>query len=218
VQMHNNKNSYEKQRKWSDDLIPQVIPLILNALRLSPDIWRIVETTPEQDMTEAADLILTNGETEYMIALRLREEKYMIEYPFDFTIRREYTQGYKTEYEKVLADRFADLMFYGFKVDGKIVRWVLLHMDAYRDEHWFDEERQLWLPQDHISFDIRENHDGRNNFIGYDINSFKNPKLVIAHNAGYYDDVITQYLPKSDGTKIPMYTLKRKRNEPLEFC
>jgi len=209
--MHN-KNNYERQRKWSDDLIPQVIPLILNALGLSPDLWWIVETTPEQDMTEAADLILTNGQEEYMIALRLRKEKYMIEYPFDFTIRREYTQGYKTEYEKVLADKFADLMFYGFKISNKVVRWVLLHMDSYRGEHQFDEEKQLWLPCSHINYEIRENHDGRNNFIGYDINSFESPNLVIAHSHGYYDDIITQYHPKSDGTKLPLYTLKKKED------
>lgn len=201
-------NNYEVQRKWSDNLIPQVVPLILNALNCEPDTWRIEITTPEVDMKEAADLILTNGDESFYIALRLRNEHYMINFPFDFTIRREYTQGYKTEYEKVLADGFADLMFYGFRVNNIVVRWVLLHMDSYRDEHFFHEETQTWLPKHYISHEIRENHDGRNNFIGYDICSFSETNLVIDHSPGYYDDVITKWLPKSNGTKIPMYTLK----------
>lgn len=203
-------NNYEVQRTWSDKLIPQVTPLILNAFHLDAADWWIDITTPEVDMKEAADLILTNGTEKCMIALRLRNEKYMIEFPFDFTIRREYTQGYKTEYEKVLADGHADLMFYGFRVNNIVVRWILLHMDSYRDEHFFEEEKQVWLPNDYITYDIRENHDGRNNFIGYDINTFTNPKLIISHSPGYYNDVITTHLPKSDGTKIPMYTLKKK--------
>lgn len=205
-------NNYNHNRKWSDNLIPQVTPLILNALKLNSNIWQIDVTTPKQDMNEAADLILTNGNEKYMIALRLRNERYMINFPFDFTIRREYTQGYKTEYEKILTDKFADLMFYGFRIKNVVVRWVLLHMDSYREEHIFDEETNAWLPKEYIKYDIRENHDGRNNFIGYNINSFNNSNMIIAHSPGYYEDIITTYLPKSDGTKIPMYTLKKEED------
>jgi len=206
------KNNYTYNRTWSDNLIPQVTTLIIDALDLDSNTWWIDITTPEVDMKEAADLILTNGTEKFMIALRLRNANYIPEYPFDFTIRREYTQGYKTEYEKVLADKFADLMFYGFRVNNVVVRWVLIHMDTYRDEHWFDEESEKWLPNDYINYEIRENRDGRNNFIGYDINTFKNPRLIIAHSPGYYEDIITQYLPKPDGTKVPMYKLKNKED------
>jgi len=209
--MHN-KDNYENQRAWSDNLIPQVTKLILNALDLDHNVWRIDITTPEEDMNEAADLVLTNGKSRYMIALRLRNEYYMTRFPFDFTIRREYTQGYKTEYEKVLADKFADMMFYGFRVDNVVVRWVLLHMNSYRSEHRFDEETQTWLPKDYIKYEIRENHDGRNNFIGYDINSFENKNLILAHSPGYYEDITILHLPKPDGSSRPIYTLKKIRD------
>jgi len=198
---------YEKQREWSDSYIPYVSQLIINGLHLNPNVWYILVTSFDQDTQEAADLILTDGKEEFMIALRLRNASYMDRYPFDFTVRREYTEGYKTEYEKIM-EGFADMMFYGFRDGNNVVRWALLLMDEFRDQHEFVGGE--WIPQDHIVFERRDNKDGRNCFNGYDINTFKNKdKLILACSDGYFDDVVVTKIP---GLKTGVYKLKNKED------
>jgi len=187
-------NIYKDQREWSDALIPTAVPSILQVLNLDPDVWDIYETTPEQDMNEAADLVLTNGIEVYKIAYRIRNGSYINKYPYDFTVRRQYTKGYKTEYEKILADGFADFMFYGFRLNNKIVRWVFILLDAYRAEHYQDENG-IWLPNKYLKYELLKNTDGINDFYGYDITSFKNKKIIIGHSLGYTEDVVTKILP-----------------------
>lgn len=196
--------NYEVQREWSDSYIPYVSRIIIDALKLDPSVWYIIVTTPEQDMKEAADLILTNGKEEFMIALRLRNASYMSRYPFEFTIRREYTAGHKTEYQKMM-EGFADMMFYGFRDGNKIVRWVFLLVDEIRNQH-FHAENGEWYPLNHIKFERKDNTDGRNCFNGYDINSFENKdKLITAHSAGYFEDVTVREI---SGLDAHVYTLK----------
>jgi len=196
---------YEKQREWSDSYIPYVSRLIINGLHLDPNIWRILVTSFDQDTQEAADLILTDGKEEFMIALRLRNASYMDRYPFDFTIRREYTDGYKTEYEKIM-EGFADMMFYGFRDGNKIVRWVFLSMDVFRSHHeCIDGE---WKPKDGVVFERMGNKDGRNCFNGYDINTFQH-NLIILHSKGYFEDVDVTTIP---GLKTGVYKLKNKED------
>lgn len=203
----NAKENYEQQREWSDSYIPQVSRIIIGALGLDPQVWYIVVTTPEQDMTEAADLILTDGKEEFMIALRLRNASYMEQFCFEFTIRREYTQGYKTEYVKIM-EGFADMMFYGFRDGNRVVRWLFLSIDEFRKHHHFDEVLDEWVPNDYIVFSRKDNKDGRNCFNGYDINSFPDlDKLIIAHSPGYFEDVNIRIIP---GLKMGCYTMKNK--------
>lgn len=205
----NYKIAYDEQRSWSDSYIPYVSRTIINALNLDPNIWCIKVTTPEQDMKEAADLILTDGDEEFMIALRLRNASYMADYPFDFTIRREYTAGYKTEYEKIM-DGFADMMFYGFRDGDKIVRWVFMNMDEFRLQHKYDAVQCAWVPKSYIEYERRNNRDGRNCFNGYDINSFpSHDNLIISHSPGYFKDVVVKNIP---GLRLPMYSLKKKKD------
>jgi len=183
---------YENQRKQSDSYIPYVSRVIINSLGLDPAIWSIRVTTPEQDMKQAADLILTDGNVEYMIALRTRQQKY-VEFGYfnDFTIRHEYKAGHKTEYEKILVGGYADMMFYGFQSGEKINRWLFMLVDEFRCQH--DVINGIATPQDHIKYSLRENTDGKNDFYAYDINSFKNhDKLIIAHSDGYFKDVLTK--------------------------
>jgi hypothetical protein len=203
----NHKEKYEEQRNWSDSYIPFVSRTIINSLNLDPNIWHIKVTTPEQDMKEAADLILTDGDEEFMIALRLRNRSYMADYPFDFTIRREYTAGYKTEYEKIM-EGFADMMFYGFREGNKIVRWVFMSMDEFRFQHMYDDAESEWYPKDYIVYQRKDNRDGRNCFNGYDILSFPNIKdLIITHSPGYFEDVVITNIP---GLSSTVYRLKRQ--------
>lgn len=198
---------YEKQREWSDSYIPHVSKLIINALGLNPNIWSVVVTSFDQDTQEAADLILTDGKEEFMIALRLRNASYMDRFCFEFTIRREYAKGYKTEYIKIM-EGFADMMFYGFRDGNKVVRWVLLLMDEFRNQHEFINGE--WRPCEHVIFETSTNKDGRNCFNGYDINTFKNKnKLIIAHSEGYFSDVIVTKFP---GLRAGLYKLKNKED------
>ena len=202
------KNKYEEQRQWSDSYIPTVSRIIINCLGLDPNVWHIKVTSFDQDTKEAADLILTDGDEEFMIALRLRNAMYMKQYPLDFTIRREYTEGYKTEFEKIM-EGFADMMFYGFRDGNRVVRWVFLSMDAFRLEHHYSDIHGEWIGKPHVLYERRDNHDGRNCFHAYKITSFENPNLIIAHSPGYFEDVKTNVY-EGKGVTITTHTLKPK--------
>jgi len=180
-------NNYNSQRAWSDSYIPQVNKILYEVLPID-DSFDIKVTSDEIDMKEAADLAIVGHGQEIRIALRLRKQKYMKTYPYDFTIRYEYTDGYKTEFEKI-AEGHADLMFYGF-VDGKsIIRYLFLDLDQVREE----------INELYIVYEENPNNDGINKFRGYDIRSFKNENLIIATSDGFFD-LKELMIPKSDGT------------------
>lgn len=211
------RNNYNNQRTLSDSHIPVAKKQILKSLGISAPEWRVDITTPEQDMTEAADLDITNDIDHFMTALRLRNTQYAFRYPNEFTVRREYYAGHKTEYQKIM-EGFGDFMFYGFHNFGDIPRWIFLNLDIYRDEHYFDEDTGVYLPKDHLRYEIKNNKDNRNNFISYDLLSFQNRKdLLVDHSPGYFSDLNVMYLPKNDGTRFPSYRLKKERIDGFRF-
>jgi len=183
---------YKSQRKWSDSYIPAVTKILFETLPLN-DQYTIVVSSDEIDMKEAADLciIAPDGRDMGRIALRLRlATQYMSKYPYDFTIRYQYTAGYKTEFAKI-EEGSADLMFYGFVENGKIVRWLLLNLDELRAE----------INEPYIIYEQNNNKDGRNQFRGYDIRSFKNENLIVGTSAGFFD-LIELMFPRSDGNGV----------------
>ncbi len=185
---------YLQQRELSDSYIPYVSEMIITKLNLDPEKWKVLVTSFEQDTQEAADLILTDGDKEYKIALRLRSNSYIEKYFFDFTIRHAYKNGSKTEYEKVLVGEHADLMFYGFMEGKKVSRWLMFSLDEFRNQHETRPSGRV-TPQPHIHYSLRKNTDKINDFYAYDIMSFKNHEdLILIHSDGYFSDVISKKL------------------------
>ncbi len=208
--MNNTDNLYTSQRFWSDKLIPHVSPKILSGLQMDPIYWSVLISSFDQDTKEACDLIVTDGRIEYFTALRLRNKSYVMSYPFDFTIRNVSHAGAKTEFVKI-HEGYSDIMFYGFRDGITVPRWIILDLDVYRSQHYFDSKSGLYKPEPHIKYQIKENTDNRNNFYAYDLMSFNNrDKLVLAHSPGYYADVDIRFLPKSDGTRFANYNIKTK--------
>ena len=164
--------NYDNNRHWSDRFLPQVIQ-VLSCGRGNVNI-----TPFWQDVKEAADLVI-EADVEYdenlYAAVRLRKSSYASRYPFEFTVRYQYTAGYKTEYEKIL-EGYADIMFYGFVIGKSIARWIILDMDVFRAE----------AENDYIVKEHKHNADGRNSFLAFDVRSFKG-NIILSHSEGYFD-------------------------------
>jgi len=128
------------------------------------------------DVKEAADLVIEGGDDAEDIysAVRLRKSEFASRYPYEFTVRYQYTAGYKTEYEKIM-EGYADIMFYGFVIKGSIARWIILNMDAFREE----------AEQDYIKKEHKHNTDGRNSFLAFDVRSFKSD-IILGTSEGYF--------------------------------
>ena len=204
-------NNYKDNRKWSDDVMPQVIEIFHN-LTTAADGFEIKETSNEVDMTQAADLIISHPvlDDPTYVGSRVREEYALSNWPFEFTIRHAYTAGHKTEYTKV-GDGHCDLNFYGFVVDGKIVRWLIIVFDEFRKQHEFVDG--VLVPMPHLKYSLQKNVDGRNDFFAYDINSFENlNELVIAHSPGYFSDVEEKNLPG-----VPSFYQAKRKELRIDF-
>ena len=205
-------NNYKENRKWSDDVMPQVMEIFLNLM--PPDAgWEIRETSKNIDMTEAADLILFNTITgdECRIGSRVRDTYALEQWPTDFTIRHAYTAGHKTEYTKVGEDGHCDMNFYGFVVDGVIVRWVIIDFDEFRNQHEFVDG--VLVPMAHLKYSLEKNTDGKNDFFAYDINSFKNlDKLIVACSPGYLHDIEEKRLPG-----VPVFWSVKRKELRMDF-
>lgn len=163
-------NDYNNNRHWSDQYLDQV-KKVLGCGRANVSI-----TSFRIDTQEAADLLIEadNKHDDVYVAVRLRKQQYVNKYPHDFTVRYEYTDGYKTEYQKIM-EGFADTMFYGFVIGGSIARWIILDMDCFRKE----------AEKDYIIKEHKHNRDGRNSFLAFDIRSFKS-NIVIMTSKGYF--------------------------------
>jgi hypothetical protein len=204
------QNNYTDNRNWANEVMPQVMEIILNLMPPNQG-WQIRETPEDIDMTEAADLILYNGDMECRIGVRVRDTYALDNWPYDFTIRHAYTDGYKTEFGKVVGDGYCDMNFYGFVVDGKIVRWVVIDFNEFRNQH--EMVNDVLVPMAHLEYTLEHNTDGRNNFFAYDIMSFENhDRLVLDCSEGYFNDVKVTNLPG-----VPKFYSHRSKAERIDF-
>ena len=119
-------HTFESKYAWQLPHLPAVITTI------APFV--IVQTSEQVDREEAADLIVSGG----TVAVRLRNNElgrwakdYAGRFPFDFTIRREVSNGIQTEAHKIMKG-YGKWMFYGHVRDGDIIRWMFLSLDAFR--------------------------------------------------------------------------------------
>lgn len=171
----NYKKQYNKSRKFSDKYLDSVKTILSNVLKCKKN--EIIISPDLIDMREAADLIIcgdTKEENVY-VAVRIRKSKFAHLYPYDFTIRYEYTAGYKTEYEKIM-EGYGDIMVYGFIEDNRINRWLLIDLEQFRKE----------AEKDYIIKEHKQNKDGRNSFLAFDIRSFKG-KIILSNSVNYFN-------------------------------
>jgi len=164
-------NNYNKQRHWSDQFLPQV-KKVLSCGRADVNITPFIV-----DVKQAADLVIepdTNYNESDYVAVRLRKSKFADKYPYEFTVRYQYTAGHKTEYGKIM-EGYANIMFYGFIIGNSIARWIILDMDCFRAE----------AEKDYIIKEHKFNTDGINSFLAFDVRSFKT-KIILGTSQGYF--------------------------------
>jgi hypothetical protein len=125
-----------ERREWSDGMLDSAKRILgMNAF---------VEATPEQDMNEATDLVtLKMIDQDFRVAVRIRDFKYIEQYPFEFTIRS-YSRYGQSEYEKIMGG-YAKWFLYAFaNPEGTAIRrYLLIDLDVLRKlfneptgDHW----------------------------------------------------------------------------------
>jgi hypothetical protein len=159
--------SYEKDRTWSDQFLPQV-RLIVGPLLLMP-------SDDIKDMREATDLIVLHAK-DMRIAVRLRRQGYAGKYPGEFTIRYSRDSGADTELKKIV-EGWGDWFFYGHTENDLIVEWVLI--DLHKLRAVFIRKPDVLRNPDNIISGKRSNNDGTH-FIFF--NAKKIPEIIIREN------------------------------------
>ena len=148
-----------KRRVGGDKYRDQVIALV------SRRGYRVSDSTRDQDMKEASDLIL-NGKG---CALRIRSEKAMQRWPDEFTIRATRPNRYQvgrntsdTEFQKIMVGH-ARYAVYGFADhNDRIVLMRLLDLNVFRTSIMENHERydrSLMYSDDGVGyfvFNVRE--------------------------------------------------------------
>jgi hypothetical protein len=116
--------SYQNDRCWSDQFIPE-IKRIVGPLLLE-------ESPLEVDMRNATDLIILNAR-DVKIACRIRRARYNGSFTNQFTIRSRRDSGARTEYGKIV-NGFGDWMFYGREADDSkgFDRWMIINLAHFR--------------------------------------------------------------------------------------
>ena len=153
--------SYSQERRdWSDRYIPD-IKRIVGPFLLEP-------TSFEIDTEQAADLIIFKA-SDMRIAARVRDNKYLSKYPYEFTLRSK-SGNNKTELQKII-DGWGDWLFYGFaSKDGiGIDRWFIINLSAFRAE--------IIRRKKKIKFVRKSNGDGTE-FVSIDVRSLLQTSII----------------------------------------
>lgn len=118
------REDFEWQEGFADTVRRIVGPFLL-----SP-------STLDVDRTEATDFMVLDGR-DVRVAARVRRQGYAERYGDDVTFRSMRENGIRTEWAKVIEDRFADWSFYGHHtgVEHMIYPFFLLDLGVLRELH-----------------------------------------------------------------------------------
>lgn len=118
------RNEVTNDWRWSDRYWPSVQQILqANTVHL----FSFNVATPEQDMKQATDMIVTvSGQK--AIAVRLRRDSYTYR---DLTLRAARTSGATTELEKIRAG-WGDFYLYGWTQGAVINEWMLVDLHKLR--------------------------------------------------------------------------------------
>lgn len=160
--------SYETDRKWSDQFIPE-IRRIVGPYLLEP-------SSVEVDTKQAADLVVLLAKN-VTIAARVRRSGYADKYQHDFTVRSYRESGAKTEMAK-LVEGWGDWMFYGHAALGSTIsHWMLIDLHEWRKTLiTAGYGSGGWC---HLA-DRRSNKDGTH-FLAFDIRNFPSALIASSH-------------------------------------
>jgi len=162
---------YNADRRWADRFIPQLKQIVADLL---------VTPAPEaEDLQRNTDLIVFRVET-LRVACRVRRFKYLVEYPFDFTVRSGRPNGADTELAKILAG-YGDYLVYAFASEDeqRLAAWRTIDLCQFR--LWF--HRQTLQAKGMVPGIAFKNGDGSSAFDAFDVR--KMPVGVVASEFGF---------------------------------
>jgi hypothetical protein len=120
----------EERFAWQRGYLPRVKQILAQ--------YFVVEAPFEEDARRNTDLIVLKLDA-IRVACRIRKNRYVTEYPDQFTIR---VSGSKSELTKIL-EGWGDYAFYGFAAgddSNELAAWVLGDLKVFR--LWYF--RELW--------------------------------------------------------------------------
>ncbi len=159
--------SYEKDRVWADQFIPQIKAIIGPHLIEPADL--------EPDIKQATDLMVLKGR-DMRIGCRLRRHQYYKDYPRDFTIRLKRDSGAQTELAKIVAG-WGDWLFYGHvnKAEDEILHAMIVDLNSFRLGYHMARNKDI-----RIRSGKAPNQDGTH-LAWFDVDSFpSHPPLLVA--------------------------------------
>ena len=142
--------SYQENRVWSDQFMPQIKQIL--------GLYLIGEASEIEDCKHNTDLIVLSMAA-VRIGCRVRRSGYAEKYGDEFTIRASVPSGHKTELAKVI-EGWGDYFFYGHAGDDGLALWALCDLKVFR--LWF--MRQLAKRKGDIPGVLQKNGDGSSEF------------------------------------------------------
>lgn len=144
----------KRDKEKADVFMPEVRRALADHLILVGSV--------KQDREEGTDLVILRTEHR-AVGVRVRELRFLSDYPFEVTIRSSRPSGAKTELDK-LVDGWIDLIFYGFGdfETGRLVAWRIIDCRALRAQ-------MIRGPE--LRFSEKTNRD-QTKFRAYDVRSF----------------------------------------------
>ena len=123
---------YLKNRKWSDEFIPEIHKEIIKCL---PYLIEVENSSPVDDMNNAIDIYfnIKGG-----IACRVRELSNLSKWE-DMTLRSIVPyNGRNTEYKKIILDGKCKYYFFAWGKNAKLYKWYIVDLDLVRESRLFE--------------------------------------------------------------------------------
>lgn len=125
--------TYQTDRHWSDQFIPEIVNILENNAKY---LLKIRVSSEDKDKTEATDLQLKVDSGDIAVRV-LREKKYET-----LTIRAYRSSGAKTELQKI-KEGYCRWYFFGWCKDDKLSEWIIIDLDKLRESGLLDEYKTI---------------------------------------------------------------------------
>lgn len=149
---------------------------------LMPEVKRILGehliTVPAdvEDMEHNTDLIVLGLGGGIRVAVRIRDERYAMNFGNEFTIRASRPNGTKTELSKIV-EGWGNYFFYGFADESwsRLIAWTLGDLSVFR--LWFN--RSIYrMPEGQLPGAAQTNGDGSSGFRAFQIDDLPGEFVV----------------------------------------
>lgn len=143
---------YETNRGWSDRFIPEIKGILgTHLISIAP---------VAEDQERNTDLMVMTLDA-IRVGCRIRRNRYLQHYGGEFTIRSNYTNGYRTELGKII-EGWGHYFFYGFSdtAENGLAKWALADLNVFR----LYIAREMARNRGKVPGSIKDNRDGRNSF------------------------------------------------------